>query len=140
MTAAIQSRFLAGPVAAEVEHALERLCAAPDVARIAVMPDVHLAEDVCVGTVVATRRLLYPDAVGGDIGCGMAAIRFECESDLLQDEREAARLLAGLYRRVPAIRHSRSTAVETLADPLASMALSDPRLEKLKPRDGRVEF
>ncbi len=60
-----------------MESALRRLSQADDVDVIAVMPDVHLAGDVCVGTVVATRRLLYPAAVGGDIGCGMAAIRLQ---------------------------------------------------------------
>ena len=35
---------------------------------VAVMPDVHAANDVCVGTVMATRDLVYPSAVGGDIG------------------------------------------------------------------------
>ncbi len=57
-----QARFVAAPVPAEVDRALARLAEAPDVARIAVMPDVHLAEEVCVGTVLATRRLVYPAA------------------------------------------------------------------------------
>ena len=38
--------------------------ASDDVRRVAVMPDVHLAADVCVGTVVATGSTLYPNAVG----------------------------------------------------------------------------
>jgi tRNA-splicing ligase RtcB len=132
--------WLAEPLPRDVKLAIERLARTDDVRRIVVLPDVHLAEDVCIGTVMATRRLIYPDAVGGDIGCGMAAIRFECGADVLADERDAARLLAGLYRQVPAIRHSSSTAVKALPEPLAADALTDPRLEKLKPRDGRVEF
>ena len=70
-------RWVADPVGGDVESALRRLSQADDVESIAVMPDVHLAGDVCVGTVVATRRLRYPAAVGGDIGCGMAAIRLQ---------------------------------------------------------------
>jgi hypothetical protein len=42
------------------------------------MPDVHLSREVCTGTVLATRKQLYPQAVGSYIGCGMAAIRFNC--------------------------------------------------------------
>ena len=47
-------RWVAEPPPREVAEALERLRRGEDVAWIAVMPDVHLAEDVCVGTVLAT--------------------------------------------------------------------------------------
>ena len=63
--------WLTAPLSHEVAEALGRLQRAPDVQRIAVMPDVHLANDICVGVVLATSRLIYPQAVGGDIGCGM---------------------------------------------------------------------
>jgi RNA-splicing ligase RtcB len=82
---------------------------ADDVQRIAVMPDVHLAGDVCVGVVLATSTLLYPAAVGSDIGCGMAAIGFDANADVLENETAAATLLADLYRYVPANRHHRET-------------------------------
>jgi tRNA-splicing ligase RtcB len=59
------------------------------VRRIAVMPDVHLSADVCVGTVVATDHTLYPAAVGGDIGCGVAAIAFHGEHALARPGRTA---------------------------------------------------
>ena len=53
--AAIRS-WADGPLLRDVELALERLARSDDVRRIAVMPDVHLSADVCVGTVVATSR------------------------------------------------------------------------------------
>ena len=53
--------------------------------------------------------MIYPSAVGGDIGCGMAAIRVTAQADLLRDEESAARLLAGLYQRVPSNRHTSAT-------------------------------
>ena len=65
--------WLAAPLDRDVSEALERLRRAPDVQQIAVMPDVHLAAEVCIGVVVATSNLIYPQAVGGDIGCGMLA-------------------------------------------------------------------
>jgi len=133
-------RWLAEPLPRDVERALERLARAEDVARIAVLPDVHLASGVCIGTVVATRTLLYPDAVGGDIGCGMAALRFELDATALADAGVAARLLRGLADAVPAIRHPRATARERLPSCLGDSPLSDATLEKLKSRDGRVEF
>ena len=52
--------WLAAPMGREVSEAVDRLRRAPDVQRIAVMPDVHLAADVCIGVVVATSSLIYP--------------------------------------------------------------------------------
>src|SRR5579872_782069 len=92
---ALMRRWLAGPLPADVSMSLERLAGTEDVRYVAVMPDVHLSHDVCTGAVVATRRRLYPHAVGSDLGCGMAALRFECDAAVLAEEWAAARLLAG---------------------------------------------
>src|ERR1700761_4972306 len=80
--------WLVAPMGDEVSNAIRRLRRAPDVQRVAVMPDVHLAEDVCVGVAVATTELLYPQAVGGDIGCGMLAIPFDVEAASISEPRE----------------------------------------------------
>jgi tRNA-splicing ligase RtcB len=138
MTAPIAT-WLAEPLPALVKAALAKVADSDDVVRLAVMPDVHLSGQVCIGTVVATRRLLYPEAVGGDIGCGMAAVRFECEAARLDEAQAAATLLDGLYRRIPAIRHPVAEA-PALPDRLASRLLSDGALEKWKARDGRLEL
>jgi len=129
-------RWVANPLGKDVEAALRRLSLADDVEAIAVMPDAHLAGDVCIGTVVATRRLLYPAAVGGDIGCGMAAIRFEGDV-CLDDSRTARRLLTGLGELVPVIKHrSRVEADETLW----SRSLSCDPLQRLRDREGLVQL
>ncbi len=127
--------WLAQPLPREVAAAIERLAQSEDVAHVAIMPDVHLAEDVCIGTVVATRSRLFPAAVGGDIGCGMAAVRFGADARI--DERQAARLLAGLYRAVPTVRHAHK---QDLPAALTDRRLSDPSLDRLAARDGAVEF
>jgi tRNA-splicing ligase RtcB len=121
----------------EVAAAVDRLRAADDVAHVAIMPDVHLSADVCIGAVVATHSLLYPQAVGGDIGCGMAALALNLEADALDGERPAARLLAGLYEDVPSNRLRRA---QELPVALAPNQLSDPRLGKLATRDGAVQL
>jgi tRNA-splicing ligase RtcB len=131
--------WVADPLSPAVLAALERLAMLPEVEHIAVMPDVHLAEDVCVGTVVATRDVLIPAAVGGDIGCGMAAIAFDAGADLLADERRAALLFSRLYGAIPAIRH-RIGSGPSLPARLEEMPLSDPSLERLKHREGVSEF
>ncbi len=132
--------WVAEPVPADVRQSLERLSQSDDVQHVAVMPDVHLAGDVCVGVAVATRNLLYPAAVGNDIGCGMAAIRFDASASLLADERAAARVLSGLYRRVPSLKHGNATAPRELPCELTGVTLSNSRLEKQKARDGRLQF
>ena len=72
---------LPAPWVPDVSEAIDRLRTAPDVQHVAVMPDVHLAADVCIGVVVATSHLIYPQAVGSDIGCGMLAValRHRCQ-------------------------------------------------------------
>jgi tRNA-splicing ligase RtcB len=126
-------RWLAEPLPKDVAQALERLAAAPGVARIAVMPDVHLSEHVCVGTVLGTADRLYPQAVGGDIGCGMAVVRLEASREMLADAEAAERVFAALRERVPAIRHHAARDA-----PLG--ALSDPGLQRTIARELRVEF
>jgi hypothetical protein len=105
-----EAALAGGPLDAEVQAAIDRIAPGHDVRRIAVMPDVHLAADVCIGTVVATSGTLYPNAVGGDIGCGVAALAFDGEAARLDDERAAAAVLACLYRKIPLTRHDRQRA------------------------------
>lgn len=130
-------RWLAGPLPRDVAAALDRLARAEDVRHVAVMPDVHLAADVCIGTVLATNRLIYPAAVGGDIGCGLLAVAFDCGADVLATESAAGALFRRLYAAVPANRHRRP---RDLPPGLAERPLSDPRLSAVARRDGRVQL
>jgi tRNA-splicing ligase RtcB len=103
------------------------------------MPDVHLAADVCVGVVVATSHLIYPQAVGSDIGCGMLAVAFDTDASRLADPRVAAGVLAGIGRAVPAARRNRESGVPQPAD-LTEAPLSHPRVESVRRKEGAVEF
>lgn len=125
-------RWLSEPMAKDVSLALERLARAPGVRRIAVMPDVHLAEHVCVGTVVATDGVVYPQAVGGDIGCGMATLRLAASRDVLTAER-AEHLLAALRCLVPAVRQRQPQDLDELE-------MSDPGLQQRVLRDARIQL
>jgi tRNA-splicing ligase RtcB (3'-phosphate/5'-hydroxy nucleic acid ligase) len=139
MTAELAA-WLCEPLSPEVERSLERLRSAGDVVRVAAMPDVHLAEEVCVGVVVATTRRIYPSAVGGDIGCGMAALRFDCGADVLAGEDAAARVLTALQREVPVLVHARAAMDRPLPEGLDDVPLSSPSLDTRRRRDGRVEL
>lgn len=132
--------WLAEPLQKDVAASLARLVRCEDVCHLAVMPDVHLAGDVCNGTVVATRDLIYPMAIGGDIGCGMLAVGFDLEADSLSDGSKAARLLAKLIQHVPSNKHPRHDCGVELPAGLSELPLSHPQLEKLKLRDGLLQM
>jgi tRNA-splicing ligase RtcB (3'-phosphate/5'-hydroxy nucleic acid ligase) len=103
------------------------------------MPDVHLSSDVCVGVAVATSGLIYPQAVGGDIGCGMLAVAFDVEAAALSVPRLAGQVLADLGRAVPARRRNRSRIASQPED-VARVRLSDASLESVRRDEGELEF
>jgi tRNA-splicing ligase RtcB len=129
--------WVAEPLSLEADAALRRIRRLDDVQEVAVMPDVHLASDVCIGTVVATSHLIYPNAVGGDIGCGMAAIAFDGAADVINDRRAAARILAGFADRVPILKQR---GRQTLPPNLSDRRLSHESLEKQKDRDAALQL
>jgi tRNA-splicing ligase RtcB len=131
--------WLAMPMETAARMAIERVRRAADVVHVAVMPDVHLATDVCVGTAMATRRLLYPSAVGGDIGCGMLACALDGPADLLNDPRNAGVLLRSLGERIPIHRRHRSRALPYPAT-LDPNELSHPALAAIAAEQARLQL
>lgn len=131
--------WLAQPLEHDVQAALDRLRRAEDVQRIAVMPDVHLAIDVCIGMVIGTRRLVFPAAVGRDIGCGMYAVALDAGAKLLAGGEAAARLLRGLYEAVPAQRRHRTRAWPT-PQALRERKLSHPALDAIARDEGTLQL
>lgn len=125
--------WLAEPLPKAVAEALARLATARGVRRVAAMPDVHLADHVCVGTVVGTEGWLYPQAIGGDVGCGMAAVALTADRSTLQHEEAATQLLQSLHDEVPALRRRRP--YDGALPPFATAQLHH-RLE----RTARIEF
>jgi len=134
------SCWLAEPLPSDCRVALQRLASADDVEHVAVMPDVHLVEEVCNGVAVATTDLIYPQAVGGDIGCGIVSVAVESSAEPLQNEAVSRRLLDLFGQRIPSNRHSAQTAAGELPDDLAKEPLSESRLTKLAERNGRVQL
>lgn len=52
---------------------------------IALMPDVHAGKGMPIGGVIAADGVIIPNAVGVDIGCGMAFLQTNIEAKLLTD-------------------------------------------------------
>lgn len=131
--------WLTEPPDKDVQERIQFMSQLDDVAGIAVMPDVHLSNDFCIGTVVATESRIYPGAIGQDIGCGMTAIGFECDADSITSDI-AAKIMATMKRFIPIHRHRlKPTDAEPVAD-LGEAVLSDERLKKLSRREGRVQL
>lgn len=63
---------------------------------VALMPDVHQGYGMPIGGVLATRDVVIPNAVGVDIGCGMAAVQLDLTAD--QVSKEALKKVAGKIR------------------------------------------
>jgi tRNA-splicing ligase RtcB len=136
---AAMTSWLAHSLDTSVRRALDRARRADDVVRLAVMPDVHLATDVCVGTAMATTRLVYPAAVGGDIGCGMLAIAFDAPAELLTDPLRAGRILRAIRDRVPSRRRHRAATLPLPAD-CSIGDLSHPSLSAEAKDEGALQF
>ncbi|GMV79115.1 MAG: RNA-splicing ligase RtcB [Planctomycetota bacterium] len=96
---------------------------------IAVMPDIHFAGDVCVGTVLATESCVLPSAIGQDLGCGMNTRRFEFDAASLHREHLEA-LLARIGSRIPVGRRAHKRPQE-LPGNLRPGDLSTPSLRHL---------
>jgi tRNA-splicing ligase RtcB len=81
---------------------LVRIASRPYVVRhVAAMADAHVAHGVAVGTVFATAGTVVPRALGGDLGCGIAATRLSLPAGAL-DRRTLERIVEALGRAVPA--------------------------------------
>ncbi|HLD43928.1 MAG TPA: RtcB family protein, partial [bacterium] len=66
---------------------------------VALMADVHHSSGVLVGSVIPTKGVVYPSAVGRDIGCGMLARKLTLRADLFKPKK-LARARAEIERLV----------------------------------------
>lgn len=73
----------------------------PYVNHVALMPDGHLGQNMCIGGVVACNNVIVPDFCGVDIGCGMGAIKTSLEKQQLEDKKVCKRLLHSFSSGIP---------------------------------------
>jgi len=52
---------------------------------VALMPDHHPGENSMVGSVIPTQDVLLPSVIGGDIGCGVTAMRLPVQASNLKE-------------------------------------------------------
>jgi tRNA-splicing ligase RtcB len=138
MTARVRT-WLSGRLDESLTRQIEWMTRQPDVQHVAVMPDVHQGRTVPNGVVVATRHVIYPELVGGDIGCGFAALRFDASADeLTRETREA--VLERLPDAVPTLKQPRDRGMRYRQVVEALGPLSCPRLATAAARDGAYQL
>lgn len=116
----------------EVAIFLDRVSMLPDAVAVAVMPDVHLAPPACVGTVVATTDYLYPELLGSDLGCGLAAVPLGVDATSIADPGLCRDLLRSLIRVVPVTKRERAyegALVESGSDLVRRLVAREGRFE-----------
>jgi tRNA-splicing ligase RtcB len=67
---------------------------------VSLMPDTHEGYGMPIGGVLATRNVIIPNAVGVDIGCGMAATITNVDARMIKDEL-ASQLVGAIMREIP---------------------------------------
>ncbi len=113
----------------ETARQLVRIASQPWVSlRVAAMADAHVCKHVAVGTVFAAAHHVVPSALGGDLGCGVRAVRFPGLADRVdRDGLEA--MLATLTRVIPVGDALHRGAGATVPDGLFAAPLSTRALE-----------
>lgn len=102
---------------------------APEIEKVAITPDFHKARGIPVGTVLATRGFMVPQAIGNDINCGMrlhtTGLTVDAVKSQLDDLESRMRhvFFAG-GRNLPMTRHQREAL---LCDGLSGLVDSTPR-------------
>ena len=112
----------------EIVGQIKQLCRLPFVhPYVAVMPDCHPGETALVGSVVPTRDTLLLGGIGGDIGCGMSALKLPLRVEEIQGRLDE--LLDGIYRSIPVGRSRNARASERVqAMPIWERAMQAPLL------------
>jgi tRNA-splicing ligase RtcB (3'-phosphate/5'-hydroxy nucleic acid ligase) len=84
----------------EVQKSLRKLKHYPDIySHVALMPDYHLGETSINGSIIPSKETLYLNAIGGDIGCGIASINLGIREENL--EAKTRDLYKAIVSRVP---------------------------------------
>jgi tRNA-splicing ligase RtcB len=103
------------------------------------MPDLHLGRLANNGTAVATETLVYPQAIGSDIGCGFSAISFASNAEPLGEPAVAKEVIRALYKLVPALKQ-RDARVRALPEAIQPGGLSDGSLARKGEREGAYQL
>ena len=92
---------------------------------MALMPDWHPGADAMVGSVIPTKDVLLPNVIGGDIGCGMTAVRLPVTASELSTDFEF--IASELRENIPAgSAHNSAVPERVSTNPLWERELKAP--------------
>ena len=81
---------------------ISNLCSLPFVfGHLALMPDLHGGKGMPIGTVLATKDVVIPNAVGVDIGCGMCAVKTYIKVETIEQEVLRKQIMRGIRKQIP---------------------------------------
>ncbi|WP_371364840.1 RNA-splicing ligase RtcB [Sporomusa rhizae] len=89
---------------------------------VALMPDTHMGKGMPIGGVIAADGVVIPNAVGVDIGCGMAYIQTNIEASLLKNTNTAngsllQAIIGDILRNIPVgFKHHKQRQASTVID------------------------
>ena len=109
------------------QQQIQTVLAMPELERLAIMPDVHAGNGMCIGGVALLHGLVSPFFVGTDIGCGMCHVNVGltlAEIGLVR-QKDRERFFKILQEYVPCERHKIPTDREF---PVFVSASGDKRL------------
>jgi tRNA-splicing ligase RtcB len=112
---------------------LKNAASLPSVFRAFGMPDIHVGYGVPIGSVVATKDIVIPAAVGYDINCGMRVLT----TPMKADAREAVRIAESIRRDIPLGEGKRNISLPV--DDFRTVAERGVKgLRKVSRKEGRV--
>ena len=112
---------------------LQRLASLPFIYKhLAVMPDVHIGKGATVGSVIPTIDAIIPSAVGGDIGCGMNAIKLSLFAKDLPDN--LYRLRRAIEKKVPVGKEQHKKSAHTTKNNTKTFGTLEGGLKELRTR------
>jgi len=84
----------------DVARTLKSLALYPGVyPYVAIMPDFHIGESSVNGAVIPSENMLYVNAIGGDLGCGMSFVDLGVSVDSVR--RKLNEIYGEIYEAVP---------------------------------------
>ncbi len=90
---------------------ITNICSLPFVYHhLALMPDVHGGKGMPIGTVLATKDVVIPNAVGVDIGCGMCAVKTNIKVESLTQNVLRGQIMKAIRQRIPLGKEQHSVA------------------------------
>jgi tRNA-splicing ligase RtcB (3'-phosphate/5'-hydroxy nucleic acid ligase) len=109
---------------------------------VALMPDTHTGFGMPIGGVIASRGVIIPNAVGVDIGCGMAFLQTDLPAEILRRKNILPAIIDSVMGAVPLgfDRHKQEQKSSVLDNALLHRDDPDFSVAELDPEIGEGYF